>query len=58
MRFMFVILLFAFASANAGNVLLRADGFIDVRNGERIRPAEILIKDGRIAEINGDETWN
>ena len=54
MRIIFVCLLFAFASANAENVLLKADGFIDVRSGELIKPADILIRDGRIAEINGD----
>ena len=54
MRIIFVCFLFAFASANAGNILLKADGFIDVRTGELIRPAEILVEDGRIAEINGD----
>lgn len=39
--------------AQAGPVLLKADAFVDVRSGDLIAPARILVEDGIIRSING-----
>lgn len=43
------------ASSQADSVLLRAQGFVDVRKGELVTPAEILVEDGFIRSINGPQ---
>lgn len=47
-------LVFSALSANAEQVLLKAGGYVDVRRGELVTPAEILVEDGRIVAINRD----
>jgi len=42
-------------SAQADTVLLKAKGFIDVREGELITPAEILVEDGFIRSTKAGE---
>jgi len=39
-------------SATADQILLKARGYVDVRQGKLVTPAEILVQDGRIVAIN------
>lgn len=44
--------MFIALTANAEQVLLKAHGYVDVRQGNLVTPAEILVEDGVIVSIN------
>lgn len=50
--FLFLIICLYTASTNAQDKFIKADAYLDVRTGTLIKPANILIEDGLIKEIN------
>jgi imidazolonepropionase-like amidohydrolase len=49
-----MLLLFVGGSAPAETVLIRAGGYVDVGQGKLIKPAVVLVEDGRIRSVNPD----
>ena len=53
LRFLFcVLLLAAVATASAQPLVIRADRMLDVESGEIVRPAVVVVEDGRIQSVN------
>ncbi|MCB1613732.1 MAG: amidohydrolase family protein, partial [Xanthomonadales bacterium] len=54
----FLVLLFLAClplGADARPLLLKADAYLDVQSGKLIKPAEILVDEGRIVAINREQ---